>query len=319
MNNVLQLIDRPHEDGALLTSFLLGRPTTTQRTYKNELRLFAEFINKPLRFAVADDLRAYMEKGRLSKLRPSTLRNKISVVKGFYSWLYAEEHLPNDPMLRVATPPQVPPDGSRCLTTKQVRSFFAQIPIHRTIGLRDRAIFMIGATCGLRLAELSRASIGDVSEGGEEGGNAGWMKLRVHGKGGRDRVVDVRPEAWGVVQEYLRKRRDELAPSAPLFASIRRGSSVRPQARDLRIPGSSIYGRFKKYARAAELPRWSSPHCLRHYFASEAHKHGAPAEAIRKALGHTSLSTTQRYLDGISSGLNVAFVMAPSPIAKGTS
>lgn len=319
MNHVPHLIDRPHENSALLTSFLLGRPATTQRTYRNELRLFAEFVNKPLRFAVADDLRAYMEKGRQSKLRPSTLRNKISVVKGFYAWLYAEEHLPNDPMLRVATPPQVPPDGSRCLTTKQVRSFFAQIPIHRTIGLRDRAIFMIGATCGLRLAELSRASIGDVSEGGGDGGSAGWMRMLIHGKGGRDRLVDVRPEAWGIVQEYLRRRRDELVPSAPLFASLQRVHSIHPQARDLRMPPATIYRRFKSYAKRGGLPEWASPHTLRHYFASSAHKNGAPAEAIRRALGHSSLATTQKYLDGIAAGVNPAFAMGPTLIAKGAS
>jgi site-specific recombinase XerD len=302
-SNVLQLIDRPHEDDAFLSSFLLGRPSTTARVYKGEIRLFQDFINKPLRLACADDLRGYIEHCRQSKLRPGTLRHRVSVVKSFFSFLYDEGKLNTDPMHRVPTPPHPQPDASRCLNAKQVRTFFAVIPKHRTIGFRDRAMFILAANTGLRLSELSRLSVGDVSDGPEKG----WYCLRIHGKGDKIRLVQVRPEVWTEIQQYMRRRKDELKEPAPLFLSIQRGHSIRPQRDDLRIPAASIYKRFKRYARQADLPSWAAPHSLRHFFASQAHAKGAPAEAIRRALGHTSLAVTQRYLDGLDRGVNEAF------------
>ena len=302
-SNILQLIQRPHEDDAFLSSFLLGRLATTARVYRGEIRLFQAFINKPLRIASADDLRGYVEQCRQSGLKPATIRHKICVIKSLFSFLHEEGKLNTDCMRRVPTPPHPEPDGSRCLNAKQVRAFFAVIPGHRTIGYRDRAIFLVGANCGLRLSELSRLSIGDVSDGPEKG----WICLRVLGKGDKTRIAQARPEVWREVQAYLRRRKDELVESAPLFLSTKRGHSIRPQRDDLRIPPGSIYKRFKRYARQAGLPSWAAPHSLRHFFSSEAHRKGAPAEAIRRALGQTSLAVTQRYLDGLAGGLNAAF------------
>jgi integrase len=55
------------------------------------------------------------------------------------------------------------------------------------------------------------------------------------------------------------------------------------------------------------LPSWASPHGLRHFFASTADAKGASAEAIRRALGHSSRPVTQRYLDRLTKGINEAF------------
>ncbi len=302
-SNVLQLIERPHEDEHFLNVFLRGRPVTTAKVYRNEVELFREFLNKPLGSAPADDLRSYIERCRESKLKPATLRHKVCVIKSLYSFLCDDGQMNSDPMRRVSTPPHVPADQSRCLSSKQVKTFFSAIPLHRVIGFRDRAIYILAANCGLRLSELSRLSCGDVGEGPE----AGWMLVNVHGKGDKLRTVQVRPEVWIHVQEYLKRRNGDLNAATPLFASFKRDKPIRPQANDLRMPAATIYKRFKWYARAAGLPDWASPHCLRHYFASEAHEKGAPAEAIRRALGHASLAVTQRYLDRLDQGINAAF------------
>lgn len=146
--------------------------------------------------------------------------------------------------------------------------------------------------------------LSDVTDGPEKG----WRAILIHGKGEKVREVHVRPEVWDFVFAYLQRRKDELTDASPLFASVQRPRSIRPQAEDLRIPPATIYKRFKKYVRKSGLPAWASPHCMRHFFAAESHENGASAEAIRRALGHSSLKTTQRYLDRLTSGVNEAFV-----------
>ncbi|MBE7465634.1 MAG: tyrosine-type recombinase/integrase [Planctomycetes bacterium] len=299
----IRVLQHVRNDAALLASFILGRPATTARVYRNEIGLWQAFLNRPLVEARADDLRAYIAKCRESKLKPGTLRHKVAVIKSLYAFLYQEEQIPADPMVRVPTPPHPQGESSRCLDLKQVKAFFEQIPHHRVIGLRDRAMFLLAANCGLRLSEIARLSVGDVTDGPEDG----WRVLRIHGKGDKVREVHARPEVWVHVVAYVSRRKDELLDRTPLFSSIHRGSSIKPQAADLRIPAPTIYKRFKAYCRRAELPTWASPHCMRHFFASEAHAKGAPAEAIRRALGHSSLNTTQRYLDRMERGVNQAF------------
>jgi integrase/recombinase XerD len=271
--------------------------------YRNQVREFLSFTNKPTDRIEASDLRGFLEACRRHQLRPGTIRHKVAVIKSFFGFLAQDGQVPEDPMLRVPTPPHAPPDGSRCLSGDQVAAFFGQIPKHRIVGLRDRAIFLLAANCGLRLSELSRLSVSDVGDGPDKG----WRALRIHGKGEKVREIHVRPEVWSYVMAYLERRRDQLSNQAPLFASFPRGRSIRPQAADLRIPAGTIYKRFKRLARSAGLPAWASPHCLRHFFASEAHENGAGAEAIRRALGHASLAVTQRYLDRMSKGINEAF------------
>jgi integrase/recombinase XerC len=303
MSAVLRLIRPERSDESLLAGFLLGRPPSTQRVYRNEVKAFLAFAGKSALVVNAADLRGYVERCRKASLRPGTIRHKVAIVKSFLAFLFGEGELAEDPMARVATPPNPAPDASRCLSGEQVAAFFARIPQHRLIGLRDRAMFVLAANCGLRLSELSRLSVADVTEGPEKG----WRTIRINGKGDKIREVHARPEVWACVVEYIQRRRDDLAEDAPLFASVKRARSIRPQASTLRIPAATIYKRFKRLSRKSGLPSWASPHCLRHYFASEAHQNGANAESVRRALGHSSLSTTQRYLDRLTKGVNEAF------------
>lgn len=304
MSEPLRILKHCRDSEALLASFLLGRPATTARVYKNVLSGFLEWLNKPVHLTTADDLRRYISVCRESGLLPATIRHKIGAIKSFYTFIVEEGELPSSPVDRVPTPPNPMPEQSRCLSREQVRAFFDQFSTHRTIGLRDRGLFILAAHTGLRLSEISRLSISDVGDGPEKG----WRTLRIHGKGDKIREVQVRPEVWNCVGEYLQRRRVELSDGVPVFLSIRRGHSIRKQAQDFRIPPATIYKRFKRLARKAGLPNWASPHSLRHFFATEARDKGANLDAIRLALGHSSLVTTQRYLDRLQTGLNEAFL-----------
>ena len=152
---------------------------------------------------------------------------------------------------------------------------------------------------GLRTSEACALSVKDVSDADEKG----WKSLRVIGKGQKERTVHVSPDVWAIVLSYIQRRPDDLVEFDPLFAAILRAKPIKPMASDARLSDSSIYERFKRLAAKAGLPKEYSPHSLRHWFASEADAAGASVEAIRLALGHSGLGTTQKYLNRVRRGI----------------
>jgi site-specific recombinase XerD len=309
MTKTLRILQRTADDSALVGGFIQGRPSGTQRVYGAEVRTFLAWVNKPVHQWQASDLRAYTDQCRRNRLKPATLHRKVVILRAFTAFLHRERELDADPFSLVDVPPCPPPAQARTLTQEQMKAFFAQMRGVSIAAIRDRAIFLLKAATGLRISEVRGLSVRDVGEAEE----TGWKSLRVVGKGQKERVVHVRPEVWSVVLEYLQRRTDFLDEASPLFVAVPRARPIKALAVDRRLSVSSIFGRFKRLAKKAELPSEFSPHCLRHFFACEADAGGASVEAIRLALGHANLGTTQRYLQRVRKGVNEAFVKLRLP------
>lgn len=303
MTNALRILQRTVDDSALVGKFIQGRPAGTQRVYGAEVRTFLAWANKPVHHLQASDLRAYVEHCRRNRLKPATLHRKVVILRAFTAFLHRERELDGDPFALVDVPANPPPAKARTLTQEQVKRFFAGTSGVSIAAIRDRAIFLLMAATGLRISEVQGLSVRDVGESEE----AGWKTLRVVGKGQKEREVHVQPEVWGVVLHYLQRRTDFLDQASPMFVAVPRAKPIRALSIDRRLSVSSIFGRFKRLAKKAELPSEFSPHCLRHFFACEADAAGASVEAIRLALGHAGLGTTQRYLQRVRKGVNEAF------------
>jgi len=309
MSAVLRILQRTRDDDALIASFILGRPASTQRVYAGEVRAFLRWANKPPHNVSANDLRGFVESCRRQKLAPATIHRKAVIVKAFYGFLWREKELASDPLQFVESPPCPPPGKPRGLTPDSAKKFFAACGGHSIASIRDRAMFLLMAATGLRISEACAVSVCDVSDAEEKG----WKAIRVIGKGQKERVVHVSPDVWAVVLAYISRRTDELAEAVPLFAATPRAKPIKPMAVDRRLSDSSVYERFKRLAAKAGLPEEYSPHSLRHWFASEADAAGASVEAIRLALGHSGLGTTQKYLNRVRRGINEAFAKIKTP------
>ena len=309
MSAVLKILQRPNDDEASLQNFVLGRPAGTQRVYAGEIKTFFRWANKSSNQVLANDLRGYIESCRRQELKPATIHRKAVIVKSFFGFLAREKLLHDDPLVHVDVPPC--PQGSkpRGLTPEYAKAFFGATAGNSMAAIRDRALFLLMSATGLRISEACGLSVRDVSDAEEKD----WKVLRVVGKGQKERDVHVSPDVWAVVLAYIQRRQDEMIESTPLFATLVRGKSIQPRASDARISSSTVYERFKRLARKAELPGELSPHSLRHFFACEADAAGASVEAIRLALGHAGLGTTQRYLQRIRRGINEAFAKVKSP------
>ncbi len=142
---------------------------------------------------------------------------------------------------------------------------------------RDRAMFELLYSSGLRLAELTGLDLADVDLAGGE--------ALVTGKGRKTRIVPIGRHALAALAAWLPVRA-ALAPDGPALFVSRRGSRLGPRSVELRLA---------HWARRAGLARHVHPHLLRHAFATHVLQSSGDLRAVQDMLGHASISTTQVY------------------------
>jgi site-specific recombinase XerD len=263
---------------------LEGERNASPRTltnYRHALRQFQEF--RPAvtwRAATADDFRAFLfDLMKRGQSRAST-RLTFSALRSFYRFLMERKNLPANPLASVLLPKaekQLP----AFLTIRQVEDLLAaplKAPLEKQapewVPLRDTAILELLYSCGLRLSEVAALNVGDLDIYSET--------LRVVGKGSKERVCPVGEPALRAVSAYRQAAR---VHNGPLFINKMRR----------RLGATSIWARMKKYIRQTGLPATTSPHKLRHSFATHMLDNGADLRSLQTLLGHASLSTTQVY------------------------
>jgi integrase/recombinase XerC len=146
------------------------------------------------------------------------------------------------------------------------------------MGARDLALLLLLYGCGLRIGEALSLRRADAPL-------PGTQVLRVIGKGRKERFVPVLPAVAESIEEYLRLCPYMPSEEAPLFLGAR-GGPLSP-----RILQRSLQQLRMRFG----LPDWTSPHALRHSFATHLLAGGGDLRTIQELLGHASLSTTQRY------------------------
>jgi site-specific recombinase XerD len=167
------------------------------------------------------------------------------------------------------------------------------------LNLRDRALFELAYSCGLRAEELITLRVADIDHDNEQ--------LRVEGKGRKTRYLPVGEVAMAAVRLYLERGRNGL--TSPSASGARAGEA---QALFLSKTGkplgtSDVRRRLRAWARRAQIPGGATPHALRHSFATHLLDGGADLRSIQELLGHASVSTTQVYTLVDSSRLRSAY------------
>ncbi len=209
----------------------------------------------------------------------ATIARKLASVRSFYRHLVDRGELEASPADLVATPKrdQYLP---RVLKEDEVAALLDSIPASTPLELRDRAIFELAYATGLRAEELTTLDTGDIDFDAEE--------LRVHGKGGKERVVPVGEQAWRAINAYLERGRPRLEGDPGTGAMFLSKSGRR-------LGTSDVRRRLGAWIRRAGAAPGATPHTLRHSFATHLLEGGADLRAIQELLGHSTISTTQTY------------------------
>jgi site-specific recombinase XerD len=177
------------------------------------------------------------------------------------------------------------------LTTEQVMGLLAACSRRGNAGIRNRALIVTMWRAGLRIAEALALRPKDINL------ESGTIQV-LHGKGDRRRVVGIDPEGAAVIELWLARRRQLGAHARqPVFCVISHPNIGKP------LHSAYVREMLKDLAGKTGLADEGvrvHPHGLRHTYAASLAREGVPVHVIRRALGHASLATTDRYIDHLS-------------------
>jgi integrase/recombinase XerD len=214
-------------------------------------------------------------------LAASSAARTVVAVRGFHRFLVLEGAVPLDPADQVR-PPSAPRLLPKAITVAEVeRLFDAAGQTGTAAGLRDRALLEVLYGSGARISEAVGLDVDDL--------DLALGLVRLHGKGGKERIVPVGRLAVAAVQAYLVRVRPDLARRGPgipaVFLNLRGG----------RLSRQSAWTVLQVAAERAGLAAHVSPHTLRHSFATHLLEGGADVRVVQELLGHASVTTTQIY------------------------
>ena len=211
------------------------------------------------------------------KLAPRTMSRVITVLKSFFSFLQNERIRPDDPT-ELLPKNKIPKRLPQTIDTDAVASILGVIDTSTDIGFRDRTMFELIYSCGLRVSECANLRVGRYY--------SLEHRLVVLGKGSKERMIPVGEVAAGYLDTYISSVRPRLlgkTKSQIMFISQQKKPITRQE----------IWERLKKYAEEAGVQ--SKVHTLRHSFATHLLQNGADLRSVQELLGHSDIRTTEIY------------------------
>ncbi|MBP5705649.1 MAG: tyrosine-type recombinase/integrase [Spirochaetales bacterium] len=221
-----------------------------------------------------------------------SIARKLSALSLFLKFLKIEEIIDDNPS-SMMNRPKIGKHAPLYLTLDEVERFIGGFDITKPEGLRDRAVFELIYSCGLRVSELSGLDIGSVYA--EEG------LVRVFGKGSKERLVPIGQRALSYLQAYLKDSRPLLA------RKDKRTNALFLNFRGERLSRKGIWRNLKITAGLVGIEKDFTVHTLRHSFATHLIQNGADLLAIQMLLGHASINTTEIYTHLETSHLHDAY------------
>ena len=253
-------------------------------SYKTDLEQFMSFIKETYEEEVFKNItHFYIRSWIVSLLEDNisarSINRKLSTLKTFFKFLLKKGEIEKNPMLKIIAPK----------TSKQLPVYVEEKKMSRFIdeavftddynGWRDRMIFDILYSTGIRVSELVNLKVSDIS--------FYEQAIKILGKGNKERLAPLNKKICDEIQIFLEKRSQAIKGSAEDFLILSdKGKKIYPKF---------IYNRVHHYLMMITTTDKKSPHVLRHTFATHLLNNGADLNAIKELLGHSSLAATQVY------------------------
>lgn len=256
------------------------RSALTAEAYLRELNNLEVFLagqGKDPQTATGEDLLSFLVWRHEKGLSRTTMARLVASVHSLYKFMRLEGLRHDDPSLLIRTPRQerTLPD---VLQPEEVDKFLASIDLSTPNGLRDRALFELIYSCGLRISEAAGLSFDKL-----------YMKerlLRVVGKRKKERIIPFGDEAHYWLDKYL-------AEARPHLEKPRKSDLVFLNQEGIGISRKGIWKRFSGIRAVAGVS--AKVHTFRHSFATHLLAGGADLRTVQELLGHSDIATTQIY------------------------
>lgn len=268
----------------------------TVAAYRRDMAVLLQAIDsRPLRDVGTSDIRRLLARLHADGASPRSLARMLSTWRSFYHWWSQHIDLALNPAEGVRAP-KAPRSLPKALSVEQAAALLEARPdtsrdsmSAESVLLRDRAMFELLYSSGLRLSELVGLDLRHTRHDGQE--SRGWIDMATHevnvlGKGGKRRTVPMGQKAHEALGHWLDSRAVLADPAEPALFVGTRGKRISPRVVQLQL---------ERWARRSGSAAHVHPHVLRHSFASHVLQSAQDLRAVQEMLGHASISTTQIY------------------------
>ena len=253
----------------------------TVDAYRRDLTIFISQLDEAQVADVAlitkTDVRRFLAAQFRDGLKATTVARRMSALKAFFKFLSRRGHLEVDPSETLRAP-KAPKRSPRFLSAEDTERLLSVSEGHTPIALRDRAILEMSYGAGLRVSEVCGINLADL--------DLKSVTVRIRGKGNKERIVPIGRMAIVSLEAWLTVR-SEVGDGGHASAVFRNWKGGRLSTRSVQ--------RLVAKGRALCIQGGATPHWLRHACATHMLSSGADLRAIQELLGHSSLSTTQKY------------------------
>jgi len=256
----------------------------TISSYKRDLEKFKVFLdeNNVKSFLEISHEQILMFLESLHKnLKESSISRILSSLRTLYKFLVREGAIKNNPFSQIKNPKK-PKKLLEILDEREVKNFLDSIPCSKKLELRDKTMFELLYSSGLRVSELTNLKLRNI--------DFDENLIRFIGKGNKERITPIGKISMYFLKKYLETTRYKIEGES-------KNDYVFLNKYGNKISRQGFWKILKKYAKKINLTKNLHPHIFRHSFATHMLKRGADLRTIQELLGHSDISTTEIYTD----------------------
>lgn len=254
----------------------------TVRSYKTDLLIFQRYLEEihqtnPLK-ATNKMIRSWLVSEIENGNSPRSINRKISTLKSFYKFALKDKLVRKNPTL-VLTTAKVSKKLPSFLSQEEINTLLDNHPFEKNFeGVRNRLLVELFYSTGIRLSEMINIKINDFDKQGRQ--------LKVLGKRNKERIIPLSREIISSIESYIEYRNGITIKNQLFLMLTTKGEKLNP---------SLVYRIINHLLSQVSSLKSTSPHVLRHTFATHMLNNGADLNVIKEILGHASLSATEVY------------------------
>jgi len=251
----------------------------TVGTYIPECKFFLYYLeenNIEISRTNINDIIDFLIQRQMKGVTQRTIAKALSSIRCFYKYLILEKITKTNPTELIETP-KIPKKIPHVFSIEEIEAFFKEIDTSNKLGIRDRALFELIYSCGLRVSEAVGLKHSNV-----------FLQeriIKIIGKGGKERLVPIGDVACNWLKKYMNESRSRLIKNRTDYIFL--------NSRGIKMSRKGMWKRFKEICSKAGLN--GKIHTLRHSFATHLLDGGADLRSVQELLGHSDITTTQIY------------------------